>query len=81
MNPLVPAVTDVLIATAVVLNSVLVMAALIMLALTADRQRWLSRLLLIVFVPFIGPVVSLLAARARPVDPAQSAKSDPGPVS
>jgi hypothetical protein len=65
MNPLVPAISDVFWAVAVTLNFILVVVALISLATGADKRRWISMVLLIVFVPVAGPVFSLIATRRR----------------
>lgn len=75
MNPLIPGAGDVLLVFALVLNTVLVIAALISLARAADKRRWLSTVLLIVLVPFAGPIVALIATRARRVTPAASSRS------
>jgi hypothetical protein len=65
MNPLVPAISDVFWAVAFTLNLILVVAALVSLAISADKRRWVSLVLLTVFVPIAGPVVSLVATRRR----------------
>ena len=65
MNPLVPSISDVFWAVAVILNCILVVAALVSLAISADKRRWISMVLLIVFVPVAGPVASLIATRRR----------------
>jgi len=65
INPLVPAVSDVLWALAFTLNFVLVVAALVSLARAADKRGWISTVLLIVLVPIAGPIVSLIATRWR----------------
>jgi len=64
MNPLIPSPGDVLWASAAILNAVLMIAALISLARAADKRRWLPTLLLIVFVPFAGPVTALVMTQA-----------------
>lgn len=63
MNPLVPAGTDIVWAALVTLHALLALAALITLALSHDRKGWIGTALFIVLVPFIGPVVALIAAR------------------
>lgn len=80
MNPLIPAAGDVLWASAIVLDAVLVIAALISLGRTSDKRGWLSMLLLIVFVPFVGPVVSLISTHRRRVASARPAVGDEIPV-
>ena len=78
MNPLVPGISDVLWASAVILNTGLVIAALISLARAADQRRRLSTILLILFVPIVGPIVALIATRrsrdaaTRPLTPRES---------
>ena len=67
MNPLVPATSDVFWAVAVTLNFILIVAALVALAMSSDKRRWVSQVLLIVFVPVAGPVVSLIATRRRAI--------------
>ncbi len=67
MNPLIPGVSDVLWACAVIVNTLLVIAALIGLRRATDKRGWLSAVLLVVFVPFVGPVVSLVTTRGRRV--------------
>ncbi|MFE7843836.1 hypothetical protein ACFUTX_01425 [Microbacterium sp. NPDC057407] len=63
MNPLLPSATDVALASLVVLNTVLVVVALVALLRAKDKRRWLSTLLLIVLVPIAGPIVALVATR------------------
>lgn len=65
MNPLIPGTGDMLLAFAVTLNVVLVIAALVTLAMAADKRGWLSAAVLILFVPLVGPIVSIIASRAR----------------
>ena len=65
MNPLIPAVSDVLWALAFTLNFVLVVAALVSLTRAADKRGWISTVLLIVIVPIAGPIASLITTRRR----------------
>lgn len=76
MNPLIPEVSDVLLAFAVTLNTILAIAALVALARDADNRRWVPEVLLIVFVPIVGSIVSLIATRRRRVASARSSESD-----
>lgn len=63
MNPLVPEFSDVLWASALILNAILVVAALVALPRVGDKRRWLSVVLLILIVPIVGPIASLVATR------------------
>lgn len=65
MNPLIPDVTDVIWALAFIVNFALVVAALISLARAPERGQWFTTVLLIVFLPFVGPVVALVANRSK----------------
>ncbi|MFV0374448.1 hypothetical protein [Microbacterium sp.] len=81
MNPLVPTGVDVLLASAVVLHTVLVLAALVALALSADKRRWPSTVLLVALFPFAGPVIALIALRRRRHHPlAEIARTAPHPT-
>ncbi|WP_431075090.1 hypothetical protein [Microbacterium phyllosphaerae] len=62
MNPLVPVGTDIVWAGLVTVHSLLALAALISLARSHDKKGWIGTALFIILVPFIGPVVSLIAA-------------------
>ncbi len=63
MNPLIPAGTDIVWATLFTVHALLALAALIALAASPDKKGWIGTALFIILVPFIGPVVSLVAAR------------------
>ena len=66
MNPLIPAGTDLVWAILVTLHTVLALAALIFLTLSPGKKGWIGTVLFIVFVPVVGPLVSLIASlRAR----------------
>lgn len=65
MNPLIPDATDVVWAVAFIVNFALVVAALVSLARASERGQWFTTVLLIVFLPFVGPVVALVANRPK----------------
>jgi hypothetical protein len=64
VNPLIPGPADIALATLVVFNAVLVVAAVVSLASLGEDRRRLSMLLLIILVPIAGPVVSLISTRS-----------------
>ncbi|MFT4156496.1 MAG: hypothetical protein QM630_00985 [Microbacterium sp.] len=76
MNPLIPGASDVLWASAVILNALLVVAALITLARATDKRRWLSTLLFIVFVPFVGPIMAIMTAHGSKLKATRASESD-----
>lgn len=65
MNPLIPAISDDLWAIAITVNLALMVAALVSLANSADKRHWTSLLLIIVFAPIMGPVISLIVTHQR----------------
>jgi hypothetical protein len=69
MSPLVPTAFDVIWAVAVTLHVILVVAALISLSRAADTTKRFGTVLFIVFVPFVGPILSLIAHRSAPSRP------------
>ncbi|GAB3142464.1 hypothetical protein [Marisediminicola antarctica] len=71
MNPLIPAVSDVLWALVFILNLVLVVVALVSLARDNDKRGWVTTVLMIFILPIVGPIVSLIAARLRRATPAR----------
>lgn len=80
MNPLIPAVSDVLWALAFVLNFVLVVAALVFLTRDPDKRGRFSTVLLIVLIPIAGPIASLIATRQRRVTDARLPERDTAPA-
>jgi hypothetical protein len=64
MNPLIPGPIDIALSIAVIVNLVLVVAALVSLARSRGYRGKLLAVLLIVLLPLVGPVVSLLSTRA-----------------
>ncbi len=73
MNPLVPGVADAVLAVAATVNLALVIIALVSLARSADRRHRVLLALVIVLVPFVGPI-ACLAAAARLSSRADSSK-------
>lgn len=65
MNPLIPSGADIAWLVAVVVNLVLVVAALVSLARTGDKRHWLTLVLAILLLPYLGPIVSLRITRSR----------------
>lgn len=62
MSPLVPTATDGVFAVAALLNAILVLTAIAHLV-RFPRRGWLAELLLVLFVPLVGPAVSIVASR------------------
>lgn len=65
MNPLIPGAGDIALASLVIVNTILVIAALIMLARSTNRPHVVSTVLLILLVPVVGPIVASVAIRRR----------------
>lgn len=76
MNPLIPQPSDILWSVAVVVNTILVIMALISLAKADDKRRWLLAVLLIVFLPIVGPLASLAETRGWRIAPVGRPKRD-----
>lgn len=81
MNPLIPAGTDVVWAALVTVHALLALAALISLARSHDKKRWIGTALFIILVPFIGPVVSLVAAHRSRNDGVAAEQTSAGSTS
>jgi hypothetical protein len=65
MNPLIPGVGDVLWAILAFAHAVLAIVALVSMVRAADRRRWWASVLLILFLPVIGPILVLVDTRTR----------------
>ena len=76
MNPLVPEITDVFWAFSVTLNTVLAITALFFRLRDSNKRQLLSAVLIILFVPIVGSIVSLIVTKRRRVALARFSRSD-----